>query len=98
MVQCVMSNFSRRANDLEGDMRTGQRVRLKALPKVAEALKLKTQTMGTVLCIYEVAKRPRARTVLLDVRLDSQITLWGVAAEAFEDGVAGRSQSSPMLS
>lgn len=98
MVQCVMSNFSRRANDLEADMRTGQRVRLKALPKVAEALKLKTQTTGTVLCIYEVAKRPRTRTVLLDVRLDSQITLWGVAAEAFEDGFAGQPQSSPLLS
>jgi hypothetical protein len=89
-----MSNFSRRANDLEADMRTGQRVRLKALPKVAEALKLKTQTMGTVLCIYEVGKRPCARSV----RLDSQVTLWGVAAEAFEDGFACQSQSGPLLS
>ncbi len=97
MVQCVMSNFSRRANDLEGDMRTGQRVRLKALPKVAEALKLNTQTMGTVLCIYEVGERPRARSVLLDVRLDSQVTLWGVAAEAFEDGVGGPSQPAALL-
>jgi len=97
MVQCVMSNFSRRAYDLEGDMRTGQRVRLKALPKVAEALKLNTQTMGTVLCIYEVGERPRARNVLLDVRLDSQVTLWGVAAEAFEDGVGGPSQPTALL-
>ncbi|MDP2355156.1 MAG: hypothetical protein Q8M31_03735 [Beijerinckiaceae bacterium] len=93
-----MSNFSRRANDLEGDMRTGQRVRLKALPKVAEALKLNTQTMGTVLCIYEVGKRSCARSVLLDVRLDSQVTLWGVAAEAFEDSVGGQSQSSSVSS
>jgi hypothetical protein len=98
MLHCVMSNFSKRANDLEADMRTGQRVRLKALPKVAEALKLKTQTMGTVLCIYEVGKRPCARSVRLDVRLDSQVTLWGVAAEAFEDGFAGQSQSSTLLS
>ena len=78
-------------------MRTGQRVRLKALPKVAEALKLNTQTMGTVLCIYEVGERPRARSVLLDVRLDSQVTLWGVAAEAFEDGVGGPSQPAALL-
>ncbi len=79
-------------------MRTGQRVRLKTLPKVAEALKLHTQTMGAVLCIYEVARRPRSRSVFLDVRLDSQVTLWGVAADAFEDGLVGQSPSAPLLS
>lgn len=79
-------------------MRAGQRVRLKAHPNVAEALKLHTQTMGTVLCIYEVGKRPCARRVRLDVRLDSQVTLWGVAAEAFEDGLAVPSPSAPLLS
>ncbi len=65
-------------------MRAGQRVQLKALPKVAEALKLNSRTTGTVLCSYAVALRRRGRQQLLDIRLDSQVTLWGVAADAFE--------------
>lgn len=71
-------------------MRAGQRVQLKPLPKIAEALKLKTQTTGTVLCSYQVARRSRVRNELLDVRLDSQVTLWGVAADAFEESAAGQ--------
>ncbi|MBX9760852.1 MAG: hypothetical protein K2Y29_18895 [Beijerinckiaceae bacterium] len=66
-------------------MRPGQRVQLKALPQIAEALSLKTQSSGTVLCSYNLERRKRGRNELLDVRLDTQVTLWGVAAEAFEE-------------
>lgn len=71
-------------------MRAGQRVQLKPLPKIAEALKLKTQTSGTVLCSYSVLHKARPRHELLDVRLDSQITLWGVAADAFEESAGAQ--------
>ena len=74
-------------------MRAGQRVQLKPLPKIAEALKLKTDTSGTVLCSYSVLHRARSRHQLLDVRLDSQVTLWGVAADAFEESATGQGAS-----
>ena len=74
-------------------MRPGQRVQLKPLPQIAEALSLKTQTAGTVLCSYKLVRRKPGRNELLDVRLDSQVTLWGVAAEAFEESAAGQSQA-----
>ncbi len=74
-------------------MRAGQRVQLKPLPKIAEALKLKTSTAGTVLCSYSVLHRSRSRHELLDVRMDSQVTLWGVAADAFEESATGQSAS-----
>jgi len=75
-------------------MRAGQRVQLKALPKVAEALKLKTRTTGTVLCSYRLAQRKSGRTELIDVRLDSHVTLWGVAADAFEVTAPGATEST----
>jgi hypothetical protein len=65
-------------------MRAGQRVQLKQLSRLAEAFRLKDATCGTVLCSYSAERRPGARE-FLDVRLDSQVTLWGVAASAFED-------------
>jgi hypothetical protein len=74
-------------------MRPGQRVQLKPLPRIAEALSLKAQTAGTVLCSYNVMRRKSGRNVLLDVRLDSQVTLWGVAAEAFEESAAGQQKA-----
>lgn len=74
-------------------MRAGQRVQLKALPQVAEALRLKTQTAGTVLCSYKLVGRKPGRNELLDVRLDSQVTLWGVAADAFEESSTGLPQA-----
>ena len=66
-------------------MRRGQRVHLKSSPEVAEALRLKGRSAGTVLCSYRVPSRTSGRKELLDVRLDSNVTLWGVAAEAFEE-------------
>lgn len=76
-------------------MRAGQRVQLKPLPQIAEAFKLNTRSTGTVLCSYRLARRKAGRTELLDVRLDSELTLWGVAAEAFEESVPPPSHSAP---
>lgn len=76
-------------------MRPGQRVQLKPLPQIAEALRLKTQTFGTVLCSYRLARSKPGRSELLDVRLDSHVTLWGVAAEAFEESAMAQSQGRP---
>jgi hypothetical protein len=75
-------------------MRAGQRVQLKALPQVAEALKLAAPTAGTVLCSYMVTRKKSGRSELLDVRLDSEVTLWGVAAEAFEVSAPQQSRQS----
>lgn len=72
-------------------MRAGQRVQLKSLPQLAEVFRLGAPVAGTVLCSYEVLRSSRTQAEYLDVRLDSHVTLWGVAAEAFEEsaGAAG---------
>ncbi|MFN3892297.1 MAG: hypothetical protein ACK4MV_18040 [Beijerinckiaceae bacterium] len=73
-------------------MRAGQRVQLKPLPQLAEAFRLGARSTGTVLCSYRLA-RDMVGNEFLDIRLDSQITLWGVAADAFEESGALNSQS-----
>jgi hypothetical protein len=84
MVHCgvVISNIRPTSG---GVMRAGQRVQLKPLPQIAEALKLGSPATGTVLCSYRLDRRALTRHELLDVRLDTQVILWGVAADIFEE-------------
>ena len=84
MLHCSRYGISDFERFVGGDMQAGQRVQLKSRP-LAEAFSLKTSSTGTVLCSYKVAGRKPGCNELLDVRLDSQVTLWGVAADAFEE-------------
>ena len=93
MLHCIQAGPPGSAAIMGGDMRAGQRVRMKELPQFVKALRLEEPASGTVLCSYSAGRRSDARE-LIDVRLDSQITLWGVAASAFEDA----QQASPRKS
>ncbi len=65
-------------------MRTGQIVRFRPASPVARDWKIPPESLGTVVCSYELLARFRARKERIDVSFARGLTLWGRPAEDFE--------------